>query len=89
VPPSLIKALKRWETNGVEARTEVQQVLRVSRPEILKALRASKAARFLGEPLGPTAVIIRGGAEAKVMAALAELGVLAATEATSVEKPTT
>ncbi len=77
IPPVLVKALKRWEANGTEARAETQVVLRVSRPEVLEELRKSKAARFLGEPLGPTTVVIKAGAQSKVMAALAELGLLA------------
>ncbi len=77
IPPVLVKALKRWEVNGAEARAETQVVLRVSRPEVLEELRKSKAARFLGEPLGPTTVVIKAGAQSKVMAALAELGLLA------------
>lgn len=80
VPPVLLKALKRWETNGTEARAEAQVILKVSRPEVLEELRKSKAARFLGEPLGPTSVIIKAGAQPKVMAALAEMGMLAEDE---------
>ncbi|MBI2757409.1 MAG: helicase-associated domain-containing protein [Chloroflexi bacterium] len=77
IPPVLVKALKRWEVNGTEARAETQIVLKVSRPEVLEELRRSKAARFLGEPLGPTTVIVKGGAIQKVMDALTELGLLA------------
>jgi hypothetical protein len=77
IPPVLLKALKRWDQSGTEARAEAQVILKVSRPEVLDELRKSKAARFLGEPLGPTSVIIKAGAQAKVMAALAELGLLA------------
>jgi Helicase conserved C-terminal domain len=76
IPPTLVKALKRWEANGTEARAETQIVLRVGRPEILDQLRKSKAARFLGEPLGPAAVVIKSGAQSKIMAALGELGLL-------------
>lgn len=76
LPPTLIKAIKRWESHGVEARTETQVVLRVSRPDIIKSLRASKAARFLGEILGPKAIVIKPGAQAKVLSALTELGLL-------------
>jgi hypothetical protein len=76
VPPALVKALKRWEANGTEARAESQTILRVSRPEVLEELRKSKAARFLGEPLGPTAVIVKSEALPKIAAALAEMGVL-------------
>ena len=77
IPPVLVKALKRWEANGTEARVQTQVVLRVSRPEVLEEMRKSKAARFLGEMLGPTTVIIKDGAQSKVLAALAELGLLA------------
>jgi hypothetical protein len=77
IPPVLVKALKRWADNGTEARAETQVVLRVSRPEVLEELRKSRAARFLGEPLGPAAIVIKAGAQSKVMAALAELGLLA------------
>jgi hypothetical protein len=76
IPASMTKALKRWEAKGVEARAETQVVLRVSRPEILDELRRSKAARFLGEPLGPTTVIVKGGAIQKVAEAMTELGLL-------------
>jgi len=80
IPPVLVKALKRWEANGTEARVQTQVVLRVSRPEVLEELRKSKAARFLGEILGPTSVVIKDGAQSKVLAALAELGFLAEDE---------
>ena len=77
IPPSLVKALKRWEVNGTEARVETQVVLRVSKPEILEEMRKSKAAKHLGEVLSPTAVIVKGGAIPKVLEALTELGLLA------------
>ena len=77
IPPVLVKALKRWEVNGTEARAETQIVLKVSRPEVLEELRKSKAARFLGEPLGPTTVTVKSGAIQKVMDAITELGLLA------------
>lgn len=77
VPPTLVKALKRWEANGTEARVETQVVLRVSRPEILEEMRKSKAAKYLGEVLSPTAVTVKSGAIQKVTEALTELGLLA------------
>lgn len=76
VPPSLVKALKRWEVNGTEARVQTQVILKVSRPEVLEEMRKSKAARFLGEALSPTMVIVKSGAIQKVMEAMAELGLL-------------
>jgi hypothetical protein len=80
IPPVLVQALKRWEANGAEARVQIQAVLRVSRPEILEELHKSKAARFLGEILGPTTVVVKDGAQSKVLAALTELGLLAEDE---------
>ena len=76
IPPVLVKALKRWDKNGSEARAEARVVLKVSKPQILDELRRSKAARFLGEALGPTTVIIKKGAVQKVAEAMAELGLL-------------
>lgn len=76
VPPSMIKALKRWEVNGTEARVQTQVILRVSKPEILEEMRKSKASKFLGEVLSPTTVVVKGGAVQKVMEALTELGLL-------------
>lgn len=77
VPPALVKALKLWEAHGTEARVESLLVLRVNRPEIMEELRKSKASKFLGEVLSPTAVVVKSGAIQKVMEALAELGLLA------------
>jgi len=76
IPPTLVKALKRWEVNGTEARVQTQVILKVSRPEILEEIRKSKAAKFLGEVLSPTTVIVKSGATQKVMEALTELGLL-------------
>jgi len=76
VPPSLVKALKRWEVNGTEARVQTQVILKVSKPEILEEMRKSKAAKFLGEVLSPTTVIVKSGAIQKVMEMLTEMGLL-------------
>ena len=80
VPPALVKALKQWEMHGTEARVKNLLVLRVTRPEIVEELRKSKAGKFLGEILSPTAVVIKEGAESKVLAALTEMGLLAEIE---------
>ena len=76
VPPSIVKALKRWEVNGTEARVQTQVILKVSKPEVLEEMRKSRAAKFLGETLSPTTVVVKGGAIQKVMEALSELGLL-------------
>jgi hypothetical protein len=80
VPPALVKAFKQWEAHGTEARVKNLLVLRVAKPEIVDELRKSKAGKFLGEVLSPTAVVIKNGAESKVLAALAEMGLLAEIE---------
>lgn len=77
VPPAMVKALKRWEQHGAEARVENLLVLRVSRPEVMEEMRSSRAGKFLGELLSPTAVVVKSGAIEKVMAAITELGLLA------------
>jgi hypothetical protein len=77
VPPSLVKALKRWEVNGTEARVQTQVILKVSKPDVLEEMRKSKAAKFLGEVLSPTTVVVKSGAIQKVLEALTELGLLA------------
>ena len=76
VPPSLVRALKRWEVNGTEARVQTQVILKVSKPEVLEEMRKSRASKFLGEVLSPTTVVIKGGAIQKVMEVLTELGLL-------------
>jgi hypothetical protein len=71
--------LQRWELNGTEARIENPVILRVARPEVMSELKNSKAGRFLSEPLGPTAAIVKPGAESKILEALSEMGLLAET----------
>lgn len=77
LPPNLLKAIQRWDQHGTQARIENVVVLRVASPEILKELQSSRAARFLGDPIGPTTIQVNPGAWEKVLGALAELGYLA------------
>jgi hypothetical protein len=76
LPPNLVQALKRWEQQGTQARIEKLYVLHVNSAVALKALRASRAARYLGEPLGPTSIAINAGAGPQVLQVLVELGYL-------------
>jgi len=76
LPPNVIKAIKNWEVQGTAARLQQPTILRLSSPQLLKILRTSRAARFLGDPLGPTTLIIKTGAETKVLEVLFELGYL-------------
>ena len=75
-PPVLQKSLLRWEEKGCEARMDHLLVLRLDSPQVLQELRQSPAARFIQEPLGPTAVVIKPGGWEKVRRALADLGYL-------------
>jgi len=73
---NVIKAIKSWDKQGIEASIGQHLILIVHDPEILKELKRSKAARFLGDSLSPTAAIVNPGAWSKVQEALGELGVL-------------
>lgn len=76
VPPLLAQALERWESAGTQARLEQVVLLRLSSPEILTALRKSRAARYIVEEISPSTVLVRAGAEEKIREALLELGYL-------------
>lgn len=76
LPPSLSQALDQWDKHGRQAYIHPCVILRVDTPEILQELRQSPAGRFLGDLLGPTAVIINSSAVDKVSAMLARLGYL-------------
>jgi hypothetical protein len=80
LPPNLVKTLERWEGKGTEARFQRLIVLRLATPDMLNTLRTSRVARFLGDPLGPAAVIVQAGAVEKVLAFLAEQGYLGEVE---------
>ena len=75
-PPSLVSSFQRWEDHGSEVSMENIQILRVVSPEILQAIMKSRAARYLAEPLGPTAVVIKPGVSPKLSRLLIELGYL-------------
>ena len=77
LPPSLVQALERWEQFGVQAGIKKVSLLRVASADILDALRKTRAARYLGEALSPTTVVVKAGGEDAVRNALAELGYLA------------
>lgn len=76
IPPALIQAIERWDKFGVEVGMQPATLLRVSSPDILEALRKTKAGRALLETLNPTTVILRPGSEETVRKTLAELGYL-------------
>lgn len=75
--PTLTQAILRWEERGQEARLDRPLVLRLANPDLLKTLRDSPVNKYLAEALGPTAVVVKPGAEAKAQAELVRLGILA------------
>ncbi len=74
IPPNILTALEHWDNSGTQVRIQNATILRLGSPQMLTALRNSRAARFLGDPLSPTAIIVKDGAEAKVLAFLVEMG---------------
>lgn len=76
IPPNIITALDRWDERGTEVRLQDVTILRLGSPEILQALRNSRAARFLGEPLGPVTIVVKPGTGSTVLAILTEMGYL-------------
>ena len=74
IPPNILTALDRWDRSGTQVRMQKSTLLRLGSPEILTALRNSRAARFLGDPLSSTSILIKEGAEEKVLAFLVEMG---------------
>ena len=76
IPPSFTRAMNRINRSKIKKYLEEPVILRLSSREVLQELCKSKAARFLGEVLGPTTVVVKPGAREKVVAALGELGLL-------------
>lgn len=74
IPPNILAALERWEKQGVQASISHKTILRLGSPAVLKALKKSKASRFILEQVGPTALIVKPGSEEKIGEALVELG---------------
>lgn len=59
VPPSILKALNRWETKGSEAQIETTSLLRVQEPKTLDTLLANpRSAKCIIERISPTSAII-------------------------------
>lgn len=82
LPPNLLQALRRWQQYGAQAQLAPRLVLRVQSAAALKALRVSRAARWLGQLLGPLAITVKPGAGPQVLQALLELGYLGELEET-------
>jgi hypothetical protein len=77
VPPTLVKAIQRWAGKGTEVRVERAVIVQVKDAAILRRLQESPKTRGLAiEPLGPTAARINEKDWPKLVAILAEAGVL-------------
>jgi hypothetical protein len=76
IPPNVRNALHSWEQTGAQARISEVNLLRVNDPHIMRRLRESSAARYLGESFGQTAVEIKPGAEERVRQILTEMGLI-------------
>ncbi len=86
LPPTLLAALEHWEKYGLQANLEKTTLLRLTSPEILTALRKTRAARFIVENLTATVVTIRPGGEEAIRQALAELGYLSEEQQPSIKR---
>jgi hypothetical protein len=77
VPDSVVRQIELWGKAGAEPATiEHLTVLRVPTPELLTTIMSTPALRrYLGAPLGPTAVIVRGDQWAALVSALRESGI--------------
>jgi len=76
-PPRLLKALARWGEHGREARLDHGVVLRVDDADLLDKLFSRRAtSRYLGERLGPTAVVVRPRDMTSLLAAAVRFGLL-------------
>ena len=77
LPPTLTKAIQRWANKGTEVKVNRAVIVQVKDAAILKRLQESPRTRGLAiEPLGPTAARINEKDWPKLVAVLAEAGVL-------------
>ena len=59
IPPTLFKALARWDTHGREAKVRPAYLLHVADEQIMEMLRSNRrTAKYIREFLGPTTAII-------------------------------
>ncbi len=77
LPDGLRQAIERAIAHGTPARIERQLILRVDQAADLDGLRRQRTtARYLGEALGPTAVLVRERDWPALCAAAARIGIL-------------
>jgi Helicase conserved C-terminal domain len=77
LPNGLRQAIERAIAHGTPARLERQLILRVDQAAVLDGLRRQRTtARYLGESLGPTTVLVRERDWPALCAAAARVGIL-------------
>ena len=75
-PPALGLMLERWDSSGTQAHLVSTTLLRVENPEMIEALKNTRAARYMDEQISPTVMIIKPGGEKIIRQTLAEIGYL-------------
>jgi hypothetical protein len=76
LPPSLFKAVVRWEESIYRIKLQKLSVLTVSSPEILDQIKKSRLARHILNTLNSTTIAILPGSEELMERGLLELGYL-------------
>jgi hypothetical protein len=77
IPASLREALERWSDHGSEGQFRRETLLQVREPTVLSELQRNRTtARYLGEILGPTVVIVHEKDLPLLCSASARLGIL-------------
>ncbi|PWH20338.1 MAG: hypothetical protein DDG59_00735 [Anaerolineae bacterium] len=87
LPPTLIRALRRWITNDTEIEVQRISLLRVRSPEILEKIKRSPCSKYVQQVLNPTTAVIAQGKEKKLVEQLLTLGFLAEVEAPPLQEP--
>ncbi|MFQ5942739.1 MAG: helicase-associated domain-containing protein [Anaerolineales bacterium] len=76
-PEGILKALKRWERAGMEAKAERQMILRVEDAQVIdRLMKEPSTRRLLGEQLGPESVTVDPLHWEKLKVAALQLGLL-------------
>ncbi len=76
-PTSVRRALERWEKRGSEGQFRREMILKLCDPGVLPELQEDRTtARYLGEVLGPTTVIVQEKDLPRLCSAAVRLGIL-------------
>jgi len=81
LPDSVKKAVESWQKDGVQIRLRQVNLLQVQEAAVLDQLCAAPNVRpLLGPAIGPLAVVVRTADWARLVSAIAELGLLSEVE---------